>query len=82
MVFNTAEYLQICLQNERATLQHLIGAAKSGNQSLDNPIIKNQEKKISNLIIKIENLQVEKWKIVNIGETDRDWETESNGSII
>jgi len=59
-VFNTAEYLQICLQNERATLQHLIGAAKSGNQPLDNPIIKNQEKKISNLVIKIENLQVEK----------------------
>ena len=51
--FNTAEYLQICLQNERATLQHLIGAAKSGNQPLDNPIIKNQEKKISNLVIKI-----------------------------
>jgi hypothetical protein len=30
---------------------------------LDNPIIKNQEKKISNLVIKIENLQVEKWQI-------------------
>jgi hypothetical protein len=59
-VFSKAEYLQICLQNERATLQHLIGAAKSGNQPLDNPIIKNQEKKISNLVIKIENLQVEK----------------------
>ena len=59
-VFSKAEYFQICLQNERATLQHLIGAAKSGNQPLDNPIIKNQEKKISNLVIKIENLQVEK----------------------
>ena len=55
-VFNTAEYLQICLTNERATLQHLIGAAKSGNQPLDNPIIKNQKDKISKLIIKIENL--------------------------
>ena len=59
-VFSKAEYLQVCLHNERATLQHLIDAAKSGNQPLDNPIIKNQEKKISNLIIKIENLQVEK----------------------
>ena len=57
MVFNTAEYLQICLQNERATLQHLIGAAKGGNQPLDNPIIKNQQDKISKLIIKIENLE-------------------------
>ena len=57
MVFNTAEYLQICLQNERATLQHLIGAAKGGNQPLDNPIIKNQKDKISKLIIKIENLE-------------------------
>ena len=56
-IFSTAEYLQICLTNERATLQHLIGAAKSGNQPLDNPIIKNQKDKISKLIIKIENLE-------------------------
>ena len=57
MIFNQAQYLQICLTNERATLQHLIGAAKSGNQPLDNSIIKNQKDKISKLIIKIENLE-------------------------
>ena len=57
MVFNTAEYLQICLQNEKDTLQHLIGAAESSNQPLNNPIIKNQQDKISKLIIKIENLE-------------------------
>ena len=57
MVFNTAQYLQICLQNEKDTLQHLIGAAESSNQPLNNPIIKNQQDKISKLIIKIENLE-------------------------
>ena len=55
--FSKTQYLQICLTNERATLQHLISAAKSGNQPLDNTIIKNQKDKISKLIIKIENLE-------------------------
>tara|TARA_Y100001937_G_scaffold73047_1_gene99326 strand:+ start:972 stop:1157 length:186 start_codon:yes stop_codon:yes gene_type:complete len=57
MVFNTAQYLQICLQNEKDTLQHLIGAAESSNQPLNNPIIKNQQDKIYNLEIKIKKLE-------------------------
>jgi|TARA_R100001460_G_scaffold26865_2_gene54434 hypothetical protein len=59
MEFDNIRYLHGCLENERGRLQHLIGAAKSGNQPLDNSIIKGQEEKISNLEIKIKKLESE-----------------------
>ena len=59
MEFDSIRYLHGCLENERGRLQHLISAAKCGNQPLDNSIIKGQEEKISNLEIKIKKLESE-----------------------
>ena len=55
--FSKTQYLQICLQNEKDTLQHLISAAESSNQPLDNSIIERQRKKILDLVNKITNLE-------------------------
>lgn len=57
MEFDSVRYLHGCLENERGRLQHLISAATSSNQPLDNSIIKVQEEKISNLEIKIKKLE-------------------------
>ena len=59
MEFDNIRYLHGCLENERGRLQHLISAATSANQPLDNSIIKGQEEKISNLEIKIKKLESE-----------------------
>jgi len=44
--FNNKEYLNNCLKDMRATLQHLVQDAIDKDQPLDLPIIKMQEEKI------------------------------------
>ena len=46
MTFNNKEYLNNCLKNMRATLQHLVQDAVEKDQPFDSPIIKMQEEKI------------------------------------
>ena len=56
MTFNNKEYLNNCLKNMRATLQHLVQDAVEKEQPLDSPIIKMQEEKILAFQQEIKNL--------------------------
>ena len=51
--FTTIEYLQICLQNERETLGHLIEVAHKNNQPLDDSAIDAQRRRILRLTEKM-----------------------------
>lgn len=57
MTFNNKEYLNNCLKNMRATLQHLVQDAVEKEQPLDSPIIKMQEEKILAFQQEIKNLE-------------------------
>jgi len=57
MEFDNIKYLYGCLDNERSKLNHLITAAVSSKQDVDNPIIKRQEQVIKDLITKIKNCE-------------------------
>tara|TARA_R100000234_G_scaffold109751_1_gene81757 strand:- start:363 stop:536 length:174 start_codon:yes stop_codon:yes gene_type:complete len=56
MTFNNKEYLNNCLKDMRATLQHLVQDAVEKDQPLDSPIIKWQEEKILNFKKQIEKM--------------------------
>ena len=56
MTFNNKEYLNNCLKNMRATLQHLVQDAVEKEQPLDSPIIKMQEERILEFAKQIENM--------------------------
>ena len=57
MTFNNKEYLNNCLKNMRATLQHLVQDAVEKDQPVDSPIIKMQEEKILAFQQEIKNLE-------------------------
>ena len=57
MTFNNKEYLNNCLKNMRATLQHLVQDAVEKAQPFDSPIIKMQEEKILAFQQEIKNLE-------------------------
>ena len=57
MEFDNIKYLYGCLDNERSKLNHLITAAVSSRQDVDNPIIKQQEEVIKNLVQKIKRIE-------------------------
>jgi len=57
MEFDNIKYLYGCLDNERSKLNHLITAAVSSKQDVNNPIIKQQEKVIKNLVQKIKRIE-------------------------
>ena len=57
MTFNNKEYLNNCLKDMRATLQHLVQDAVEKEQPLDSPIIKMQEEKILAFQQEIKNLE-------------------------
>jgi len=57
MEFDNIKYLYGCLDNERSKLNHLITAAVSSKQDVNNPIIKQQEKVIKNLVKKIKRIE-------------------------
>ena len=59
MEFDNIKYLHGCLENERDKLRHLVQAATSANQPLDNTIIKGQEETILRLVRKIKELELE-----------------------
>jgi hypothetical protein len=56
MTFNNKEYLNNCLKDMRATLQHLVQDAIDKDQPLDLPIIKMQEEKILAFVKQIKNI--------------------------
>tara|TARA_R100001510_G_C7507378_1_gene108453 strand:+ start:170 stop:361 length:192 start_codon:yes stop_codon:yes gene_type:complete len=55
--FDNVKYLYGCLDNERSKLNHLLTAAVSSNQDVNNPIIKRQEQVIRDLVTKIKNYE-------------------------
>lgn len=55
--FDMIKYLYACLDNERSKLNHLITAAVSSKQDVNNPIIKQQEEVIKNLVQKIKRVE-------------------------
>tara|TARA_R100001015_G_C4509477_1_gene81591 strand:+ start:97 stop:288 length:192 start_codon:yes stop_codon:yes gene_type:complete len=55
--FDNVKYLYGCLDNERSKLNHLLTAAVSSNQDVNNPIIKRQEQVIRDLVTKIKNCE-------------------------
>tara|TARA_R100001443_G_scaffold82454_1_gene89419 strand:- start:419 stop:610 length:192 start_codon:yes stop_codon:yes gene_type:complete len=57
MEFDNIKYLYGCLDNERSKLNHLITAAVSSRQDVDNPIIKQQEEVIKTLVQKIKRIE-------------------------
>tara|TARA_R100001015_G_scaffold18399_1_gene11452 strand:+ start:113 stop:304 length:192 start_codon:yes stop_codon:yes gene_type:complete len=57
MEFDNIKYLYGCLDNERSKLNHLITAAVSSKQDVNNPIIKQQEEVIKNLVQKIKRVE-------------------------
>ena len=57
MTFNNKEYLNNCLKNMRATLQHLVQDAVEKDQPFDSTIIKMQEEKILAFQQEIKNLE-------------------------
>ena len=57
MEFDNIKYLYGCLDNERSKLNHLITAAVSAKQDVNNPIIKQQEEVIKNLVQKIKRIE-------------------------
>ena len=57
MQFDNIKYLYGCLDNERSKLNHLITAAVSSKQDVNNPIIKQQEEVIKNLVQKIKRIE-------------------------
>jgi len=57
MEFDNIKYLYGCLDNERSKLNHLITAAVSSKQDVDNPIIKQQEEVIKTLVQKIKRIE-------------------------
>ena len=57
MEFDNIKYLYGCLDNERSKLNHLITAAVSSKQDVNNPIMKQQEKVIKNLVKKIKRIE-------------------------
>ena len=57
MKFDNVKYLYGCLDNERSKLNHLLTAAVSSNQDVNNPIIKRQEQVIRDLVTKIKNCE-------------------------
>ena len=57
MTFNNKEYLNNCLKNMRATLQHLVQDAVEKDHPFDSPIIKMQEEKILAFQQEIKNLE-------------------------
>jgi len=57
MEFDNIKYLYGCLDNERSKLNHLITAAVSSKQDVNNPIIKQQEEVIKNLVQKIKRIE-------------------------
>ncbi len=57
MKFDNVKYLYGCLDNERSKLNHLLTAAVSSNQDVNNPIIKRQEQVIRDLVTKIKNYE-------------------------
>ncbi len=56
MTFNNKEYLNNCLKDMRATLQHLVQDAVEKDQPLDSPIIKMQEERILAFVKQIKNM--------------------------
>ena len=56
MTFDNKEYLNNCLEDMRATLQHLVQDAVENDKPLDSPIIKMQEEKILAFTKEIENM--------------------------
>ena len=56
MTFNNKEYLNNCLKDMRATLQHLVQDAVEKDQPLDSPIIKMQEKRILEFAKQMKNM--------------------------
>jgi hypothetical protein len=57
MEFDNIKYLYGCLDNERSKLNHLLTAAVSSKQDVNNPIIKRQEEVIKNLVKKIKKME-------------------------
>ena len=57
MKFDNVKYLYGCLDNERSKLNHLLTAAVSSKQDVNNPIIKRQEEVIKNLVKKIKKME-------------------------
>jgi len=57
MQFDNIKYLYGCLDNERSKLNHLLEAAVSARQDVNNPIIKKQEEVVKELVRKIKNLE-------------------------
>ena len=57
MEFDNINYLYGCLDNERSKLNHLLTAAVSSKQDVNNPIIKRQEEVIKNLVKKIKKME-------------------------
>ncbi len=58
MTFNNKEYLNNCLKDMRATLEHLVQDAIDNEKPLDLPIIKIQQEKILSFSQQIKNLEV------------------------
>jgi len=58
MEFDNIKYLYGCLDNERSKLSHLLTAAVSAKQDVNNPIIKRQEQVIKDLVAKIKNYEL------------------------
>ena len=55
--FNNKEYLNNCLKDMRATLEHLVQDAIDNDKPLDLPIIKMQQEKILAFQQQIKNLE-------------------------
>tara|TARA_R100000951_G_scaffold47216_1_gene40346 strand:+ start:987 stop:1166 length:180 start_codon:yes stop_codon:yes gene_type:complete len=57
MTFNNKEYLNNCLKDMRATLEHLVQDAIDKDKPLDLPIIKMQQEKILAFAEQMEKLE-------------------------